>query len=174
MNNAYYNTKRSVKDNRNDDFVYDLHGNKSALVKLSTPANVRDPLARSVAHIIASIKELEQHIQELECEKGMNEAVVNSTSDNVRPRYRYLDQTGLIPPLQDNQASNPSGGDSGQSHSKVKSEVINQADLVTRVLWAHGFHYLQNYTNSKSDNINFEAFFTGTCVFCCKSKMKQK
>ena len=70
-----------------------------------------------------------------------------------------LDQTCL-----DNQASNPSGRDIGQSHDKLKSgyEVVNQADVVTRVLWPHGFlSKLQNYTNTKPDNLNFESFFYG-------------
>ena len=89
-------TRRSVKDNRQDDFVYDMPRNKLLSVKLSTPVNVKDLLAASsvatttssTQDIIASIKELEQHIQELECEQVMKEALGNSTSDNVRSRNR--------------------------------------------------------------------------------------
>ena len=176
-------TRRNVKDNMDNDFVYEMPKKPSRSTKNPVSTNVTSsadsgkssvnisslPPASDIRSpdILRSIRALEQRILELESEHTMKEIMMMSRNQGAQVSDDRASQGDTSAKAsQDDSASIPSVGlaCNTQSHGKIKSgySIMDHTEVVRIVLWPHGFlSTLQNYTDVKPDSLNIEAFFHG-------------
>ena len=138
----------------------------------SSPHDDRSAKKASVSSLEATIKDLEQRIQEIESEQ-----MVSSASKKVQELIGDRKPTFTLKDIMEGEQFNHTEEETDGKRSTLKSgyDMKNQAKILNEVQWPHGFlSKLQHVTNTKPDSLSIEAFVYGYITILLQTKDEQE